>query len=367
MAIHMRWSQKIHAATWALRCSGSFSLNIGKSSSRAYYHHAVQVYETGGPEVLTYNPHVPSKTCLEPDEVRVSIQKIGVNYHDTYTRTGLYPSTTLPFVVGCEASGEITEMGTNHKRLKVGDRVAFFHYNCGYATEAVVPQDSCFSLPDDVSYELGAASLVQGLTAHYLAHDSFALQPGSTCLVHAAGGGTGNLLLQMAKLRGATTIATVQNPSGPKAEAVTQAGADYVIAYGDEYDFTKSVQQIIPDGVDVVYDSIGKATAVQSLQCLKPRGTCVLYGNSSGAPDAIFPTPTLAANSLYVQRPVLEHFVITEEERTKRAADLFRWIQEGKLHIRISNTYSLQEASEAHAFLESRKAHGKVLLDPWMD
>mmetsp|Transcript_15368 Transcript_15368/g.17064 ORF Transcript_15368/g.17064 Transcript_15368/m.17064 type:complete len:181 (+) Transcript_15368:546-1088(+) len=175
---------------------------------------------------------------------------------------------------------------------------------------------------------------------------------------------------QMAQLRGATplhsTLATVQHLAGPKAEAVTQAGADYVMAYGNGYDFASSVTHLLPDGVDVVYDSIGKATAVQSLQCLKPRGTCVLYGNSSGAPEAILPTPTLATKSLYVQRPVLQHFLLTEQERATRAADLFGWIQEGKLHIRISKTFSLQEAPKAHAFLESRRAHGKVILDPWI-
>lgn len=352
----MRWSRLPTAAAALLR-----SKNASTGGSNCY--DAVRVHQTGDPSVLQYDQNLPCVPLVAAQQqVRVSIRSIGVNFHDTYTRTGLYPIHPLPFTVGCEAAGVVTEVGDNapHK-INIGDRVAFFEYNTGYASEAVVHQDSCFVLPDSVSFELGAAALVQGLTAHYLAHDSFALCPGRTCLVHAAGGGTGNLLVQMAKLSGAAVVAT--SSPGAKADAAKDAGADHVITYRDDhYDFLSEVQRLYPDGVDVVYDSIGLQTAETSLQCLKPRGTCVLYGNASGAPKAILPTPTLATGSWYVQRPVLQHFLLDEKERQKRSSDLFGWIASKDLHVRIAKTFALEEAAEAHRFLESRQAVGKVLL-----
>ena len=248
------------------------------------------------------------------------------------------------------------------KALLLGTELPFFEYNAGYAAEAVVNKESCFPIPDGVSYELGGGALVQGLTAHYLAHDSFALGPGHTCLVHAAGGGTGNLLVQMAKLRGATVVAT--SSPGAKADAAKEAGADHVVTYDENYNFLSEVQTLLPNGVDVAYDSIGLQTAEASLQCLKPRGTCVLYGNSSGAPKAILPTPTLATGSWYIQRPVLQHFLSDEKERQQRSSDLFVWIQSNDLNVRIAKTFPLEEVAEAHRFLESRQAFGKVLLAP---
>ena len=206
------------------------------SSLISRHYRVVQViYHVGGPEVLSY-AHLPSQP-VQDETVRVSIERIGVNYHDTYTRTGLYP-LPLPFTVGCEASGIVTEVGEQVHNLSVGDRVAFFEYNSAYATEAVVPSSSCYALPDDVSYEHGAAALVQGLTVHYLCHDSFELKPGCghTCLVHAAGSGTGNLLVQMAKIRGATVNAT--SSPGHKAYAALEAGADHIITYDDSYSTT---------------------------------------------------------------------------------------------------------------------------------
>lgn len=334
-----------------------FSINTLSRALRGY--NAIQVFRTGGPECLRFVKDIPTLP-LSSNEVRVSTRSIGVNYHDTYIRTGLYPAN-LPCILGCEASGLITETGGKTDNLHVGDRVAFFHYNSGYSTEAVVPEDACFKLPDNVSFELGAASLVQGLTAHYLSHDSFQLRPSSTCLIHAAGGGTGNLLVQMAKLQGATVIATT---SPQKSEAARKAGADHVVEYGNDYKFADRVKGFFPKGVDVVYDSIGLKTVDESLLSLKLRGTCILYGNSSGQPAAILPTPTLASGSWYLQRPVLQHFLLDETERQRRASVLFSWIGSGMLNVRIAKVFSLESATEAHRYLESRQALGKVLLDP---
>ena len=246
--------------------------------------------------------------------------------------------------------------------LRPGDRVAFFAYNAAYATEAVVPAESCFRLPRDVSFALGAAVLVQGLTAHYLAHDSFPLRPGDTCVVHAAGGGTGALLVQIAKMRGATVVATAA--AGAKADAARAAGADHVIAYDASYGFLPQLLSLFPSGVDCVYDSIGAATSQDSLRALRARGMCVFYGNSTGAPAPVAPTPELAARSLYVHRPVLQHFLATKEERDRRSSDLFGWVADGRLSVRIAQTFALEEAAEAQRLLESRGALGKVLLRP---
>ena len=290
---------------------------------------AIRVPVHGGAGVLEKTT-LPRLQLPHGLAVRVSIRCVGVNYHDTYTRSGLYPNK-LPFTNGCEGAGVITEVGPDVTNVMVGDRVAFFEYNCAYASEAVIDAASCFKLPEEVSFEIGAAVLVQGLTAHYLATDSFSLGPQHTCVVHAAGGGTGALLVQMAKLRGAKVIATAFK--GTKCEAARAAGADHVVAYDDTYDFLSRVMDICPDGVHCVYDSIGAKTCLASLQALRARGTCVLYGNSSGAPPAIPPTPALAEKSLYMHRPVLQHFLASEEERQRRSSELFRWLSEGHLQV----------------------------------
>jgi NADPH2:quinone reductase len=291
--------------------------------------------------------------------VRVAIRSAGVNFHDTYCRSGLYPNT-LPITNGCEGAGIITEVGPHVDEFVVGDRVAFFEYNCAYATEAQVPATSCFKLPDSLPFDIGAAVLVQGLTAHYLATDSFALGPGKTCVVHAAGGGTGALLVQIAKILGATVIGTASR--GAKAEAARAAGADHVIAYDDSYLFLPELLSLCPDGVHCVYDSIGLKTTMQSLEALRARGTCVLFGNSSGKPPPLDATPTLAARSLYVHRPVLQHFLATRQERERRSSQVFDWLAQGRLSVRIARKFRLEEAADAHRFLESRAALGKVLL-----
>lgn len=281
--------------------------------------------------------------------------------HDTYIRTGLYPSK-LPTIMGAEAVGTVSAVGDGVTEYRVGDRVASFEYGSAYTSFAVVSARNCFLIPNNLSDELAVASLVQGLTAHYLACDTFALARGHTALVHAAAGGTGALLVQMAKLRGATVIGTVSSEA--KAVEARALGADDVIVYGDSYDFEAATLQLCPGGVDVVYDSIGAATAEQSLRSLRPRGMCVFYGNSSGAPPPIAPTPTLATlGSLYVTRPILNHYLLTEEERCRRAAETFGWVADGDVRVRIARTYELEQAAEAHELLESRSARGKVLLE----
>ena len=315
------WRQEVAGASVALQAS---SPDAAPDTYRA-----IRVPVHGGAGVLERTT-LPRPQLPHGLAVRVSIRCVGVNYHDTYTRSGLYPNK-LPFTNGCEGAGVITEVGPDVTNVMVGDRVAFFEYNCAYASEAVIDAASCFKLPEEVSFEIGAAVLVQGLTAHYLATDSFSLGPQHTCVVHAAGGGTGALLVQIAKLRGAKVIATAFR--GPKCEAARAAGADHVVAYDDTYDFLSRVMDICPDGVHCVYDSIGAKTCLASLQALRARGTCVLYGNSSGAPPAIPPTPALAEKSLYMHRPVLQHFLASEEERQRRSSDLFRWLSEGQLQV----------------------------------
>jgi NADPH2:quinone reductase len=263
--------------------------------------------------------------------------------------------------MGCEASGVVTEVGEEDRGFSIGDRVAFFSYASAYTTHTVVPQSSCYKLPDGLSTELAAAALVQGFTAHYLACDTFPLDPSHTALVHAAGGGTGALLVQMAKLRGARVIGTAS--TNEKVEEARKAGCDEVIRYGSDYGFLQELRRLAPSGVDVVYDAIGAETAEQSLQSLAVRGTAVFYGNSSGPPPPIAPSPTLARlGSLYVTRPSLEHYLRSDAERKRRAEDVFGWIARGELRVRLAKTFGLDQAADAHEYLESRQAMGKVLL-----
>jgi NADPH:quinone reductase-like Zn-dependent oxidoreductase len=227
-----------------------------RMSMTAATYRAIRVLKHGSADVLRVCS-LPRAPLPDSASVRISIKNVGVNFHDTYTRSGLYPNS-LPFTNGCEGAGVVTELGSDVKDLSVGDRVAFFEYNCAYASEAIVRRSSVFKLPDNLSFALGAAVLVQGLTAHYLATSSFPLGQSDTCLVHAAGGGTGGLLVQMAKLRGARVIATAS--AGAKTEAALAAGADHVISYDHDYSFLPRLFELCPQGVDCVYDSIGAAT-----------------------------------------------------------------------------------------------------------
>jgi len=325
---------------------------------------AVMLRRLGGPEVLQGAlEHVPRPEC-QPHQVGVDVSFAGVNMHDTYVRTGLYPSV-LPVVMGAEGAGTVTTIGSDVPRdlLRIGDRVAFYEHAAAYTSHAVVAASSCHLIPDALSDEHAVASMVQGFTAHYLAHDTFTLRAGCIALVHAAAGGTGALLIQMAKLAGATVIGTVSSEA--KAEEARLAGADEVVVYGSDFNFESAVRNMCPGGVDVVYDSIGEATAVSSLAVLRPRGTCVFYGNSSGAPPPISPTPTLAhggGGSLYITRPLLDHYMLTSDERMRRASEVFGWVSTGKLKVRIARQFVLDEARQAHEFLHSRAARGKIIL-----
>lgn len=320
---------------------------------------AIRVHAIGGPEVLQYE----EVTIPEPQagEVRVKIEAAGVNYIDTYQRSGLY-QVPLPFTPGQEAAGVVDAVGAGVTEVKVGDRVAYAGALGAYAEYAIAPAWRVVRLPDEVSTQQAAAVMLQGMTAHYLACDTFPLKPGDTALVHAAAGGVGLLLTQIAKMRGARVIGTVSTQD--KAALAKQMGADEVILY-TETDFAVAVKQLTNGkGVDVVYDSVGKTTFDKSLNCLRPRGYLVLYGQSSGPVPPLDPQVLNAKGSLYLTRPMLAHYTATREELLRRANDLFEWLRAGKLHVRIDSTFPLAQAAEAHRTLQSRATKGKILLLP---
>ncbi len=320
---------------------------------------AIRVHETGGPEKLSFEDvPVPEPG---PDQARVKIHAIGLNYIDIYHRTGLYQAS-LPVTPGMEASGVIDAVGHDVKNVAPGDRVAYAMTIGAYAEFAVVPAWKLVRLPEKISFEHGAAAMLQGMTAHYLTFSTHTLHAGQTALIHAAAGGVGLLLVQVAKMIGAHAIGTVSTDE--KAALVRAAGADHVIRY-DRDDFEAQVKRITEGrGVDVVYDSVGRATFEKDLNCLKRRGLVVLFGQSSG-PVAPFDLNQLnAGGSLYVTRPSLTHYAANIEEINWRTSDLFRWIGEERLKLRIDRTLPLSDAAEAHRALEARETKGKVLLIP---
>lgn len=294
-------------------------------------------------------------------EAVVDVAAAGVNFIDTYLRTGLYPADP-PFINGMEAAGTVSAVGEGVTELKAGDRVAFAGVRGAYAEKALAPADRLVKIPDAIEPKTAAAAMLQGMTVHYLTHSTFPLEPGHTALVHAAAGGVGLILVQVAKMRGARVIATCSTEE--KAKLVREAGADEVILY-TEQDFLEEVKRLTDGrGVDVAYDSVGKATWERSMNCLRPRGLLVLYGNASGPVPPIDPLMLSQKGSLFVTRPTLAHHVAAREELLQRAGDLFSWIQEGKVKIRIGETFPLSEAAEAHRRLEGRQTAGKVLLIP---
>jgi NADPH2:quinone reductase len=320
---------------------------------------AIRVHETGGPEKLIYTD-VPVPTP-GPGQARVKVHAIGLNYIDVYYRTGLY-KTSLPFTPGMEAAGVVDAVGENVKGLAPGERVAYAMNLGAYGEYALASAGRLVKLPDEVDFATGAAVMLQGMTAHYLTCSTFPLQSGQTALVHAAAGGVGLLLLQVARLMGARVIGTVSTDE--KAALALTAGADHVIRY-DRVDFEAEVKKLTNgQGVEVVYDSVGSATFEKSLNCLKRRGTMVLFGQSSGPVPPVDLNILSAKGSIYITRPSLAHYTSAPEELNWRTDELFKWIAQGRLKLRIDRTFPLREAAKAHQALEGRETKGKVLLLP---
>ncbi|RPH97486.1 MAG: quinone oxidoreductase [Zetaproteobacteria bacterium] len=319
---------------------------------------AVRVHEVGGPEVLRYEDvAVPTPG---PGQAVVKIEAVGLNFIDCYFRAGLYKAA-LPFTPGNEAAGTVTAVGSNVTAVRVGDRVSYAPVMGAYAEYAVVAADRLIPVPDGVETRLAAAVTLQGMTAHYLATSTYGLKPGDTALVHAAAGGVGLLLVQIAKLKGARVIGTVS--TAEKAALAKAAGADEVILYSEQ-DFEAEVLRLTDGkGVEVVYDSVAKTTFDKSLNCLGVRGVLALFGQSSG-PVPPFDPARLAKKAAFLTRPGLAHYTTTREDLLRRAGDVFEWVKSGRLTVRISQTLPLRDAAEAHRLLEGRKTTGKVLLLP---
>jgi NADPH2:quinone reductase len=320
---------------------------------------AVQVAKTGGPEVLELRD-LP-EPATEAGQVLVEVEAIGLNYIDTYHRTGLYP-LPLPYVPGLEGAGVVKALGPGVCGLREGDRVAWANRLGSYAEEVAVPAEVLVKVPDGVDLKTAAAVLLQGMTAHYLVDGAFTLGAGQTCLVHAAAGGVGLLLCQMAKGKGARVIATVSTEE--KAALARAAGADEAILY-TQADFEAEVKRLTSGaGCEVVYDSVGQATFEKGLNVLKPRGTMVLFGQSSGPVAPFNPALLAQKGSLFLTRPILFHYVADRPSLEWRAGEVLQAVAGGRLGVRIGATFALAEVALAHRALEGRKTTGKVLLVP---
>lgn len=320
---------------------------------------AVEVSHTGGPDVLGYKDVREPEP--KPNQALVQIKAAGLNFIDVYFREGRYPSK-LPFIVGQEAAGVVERVGNEVTTLKPGDRVAYTGLQGAYAEKAVVAADRLVKIPEGVSFEQAAALMLQGMTAHYLVKSTYPLKSGETCVIHAAAGGVGQLLVQMAKMIGATVIATAGTDE--KCDIARRAGADHVINY-EKQDFEEETKRLTAGkGVHVVYDGVGKATFEQGLNVLLPRGYMVLFGGASGAVPPFDLIKLSQKGSLYVTRPTLAAYIATREELEWRASEVMGWVASGKLRISIGQTYPLAEAERAHRDLEARKTTGKTLLIP---
>jgi len=320
---------------------------------------AIRVHSPGGPEALRYED-VPQPSPAAGD-VLVKVEAAGVNYIDVYQRTGMYKVAT-PFTLGQEAAGVVTAVGPGVSDPKPGDRVAYTSTLGAYAEYAVVPADRVVVLPDGVTTRQAAAAMVQGMTAHYLACTTYPLKAGDTCLVHAAAGGVGLLLCQIASRRGARVIGTVSTRE--KAALARDAGARDVILY-TEQDFEAEAKRLTNGlGLQVVYDSVGKTTFEKGLNCLARRGMMVLYGQSSGPVGSFDPQVLNQKGSLFLTRPTIAHYIETRAELVARAGEVLAWVKSGTLKLRIEHEFSLAEAAEAHRALEARKTTGKLLLIP---
>lgn len=320
---------------------------------------AVRVHESGGPDVLTVDDVETPEPG--PGEIRVRIEAAGVNFIDTYHREGKYP-LELPATIGVEAGGIVDAVGPDVTSISVGDRVVYSDQLGAYAELQVVPAAAVVTVPNEVETRTAVSALLQGMTAHYLTHDTYPVQPGTTALIHAAAGGAGHLLTQVCKLRKGRVIATCGTKE--KAEFVRSLGADEVVVYTEE-NFVEAVERLTDGrGVDVVFDGVGKTTFLDGLTCLRPRGMMVLYGQASGPVDPIDPQELNRLGSLFLTRPTLFHYTADRDELEQRASDLFGWITSGRLQVRIDRTVALEEAADAHRYLEGRETRGKVLLIP---
>ncbi len=318
---------------------------------------SIRVHQPGGPEVLTAD--IIDKPAPGAGQVRIKVAAAGVNFIDVYQRTGAY-SRPLPFVPGSEFSGTVDAVGPSVVGLEPGDRVATASGTGGYAEWALAPADKTAVLTAAVDFDTAAALMLQGLTAHYLTNSTAELRPGQTVLVHAGAGGVGLLLIQMAKKHGVRVLTTVSSPE--KAELARRAGADDVIDYTRD-DFAVEVEALVgKKALDVVYDSVGRSTFERGLGLLKPRGLMVLFGQSSGAAPAVDPQVLNSQGSLYLTRPTIGDYLRGPGEFDSRVADLFGWLEDGSLVVRIDSAFSLDQASEAHRRLESRASQGKILL-----
>jgi NADPH2:quinone reductase len=319
---------------------------------------AIRVHEVGGPEVLRYEDVLVPKPG--PGQALVKLEAIGLNFLDCYFRAGLY-KVTLPFIPGSEGAGTVTAVAPDVTAVHAGDRVSYAPVIGAYAEYAVVAADRLVPVPAGVDAKTAAAVTLQGMTAHYLTTSTYAVKPGDAILIHAAAGGVGLLLVQLAKMRGARVFGTVSTPE--KAALAREAGADEVILYTDQ-DFEAEVMRLTAGkGVNAVYDSVAKTTFDKSLNCLGPRGVLALFGQSSG-PVPPFDPARLAKNATYLTRPGLGHYTAKREELLQRASEVFEWVGSGRLRVRISQTLPLREATKAHQLLEGRQTTGKVLLAP---
>ena len=320
---------------------------------------AIRVHETGGPEVLrveTVDDPIPG-----PGKALVRVEAAGVNFIEVYQRKGMY-KTPLPWIPGEEGAGTVVSVGPGVTDLRPGDRVVCYNLEGSYAELAVADADRLIPIPDDVNTRDAAAVMLQGMTAHYLVTSVYALQPGDTCLVHAAAGGVGLLLCQMAKRRNAIVIGTVSTEE--KAALARKAGADEVILYTRQ-DFVTEVQRLTEGKlVQVVYDSVGATTFMKSLKCLARRGMMASFGQSSGMVPPVDPLELLRHGSLFLTRPTLAHYAAARDELVWRAGDVLGWVRDGSLNVRIDRAVPLADAGEAHRALEERRTTGKVLLVP---
>jgi NADPH:quinone reductase len=324
---------------------------------------AIAIAEFGGPECLRYMDRDEPRPA--PGEALVRLEYAGVNFIDVYMRSGQYArshtyQTPLPMVLGMEGGGSVVELGKGVADIAPGDRVAYCIVRGSYAQYAVVPAWKLVKVPQSVPMPVATALMLQGFTAHYLSHSAFALDSRHTCLIHAGAGGVGQLLIQLAKLRGATVIATAG--SEEKAQIARNLGADHVVLYRTT-DFREAVMKLTAGaGVHVVYDAVGKDTIARSIRCLRRRGLCVNYGGASGLVTSVDPLALAEAGSVFFTRPHLADYIATREELSARATDLFDAYAIGKLKVTIDRELPLDQAAEAHRYLEGRGTHGKLLL-----